>query len=858
MVPMRQPPPLERNFSPEEILQKRNYQQNENEKRLCNISNTEANRINLDFVNKSVIKVQKVLTGFIKKGSPPKWVKHFEEIGVKRTLQLGIYGILSTMQEPKEFFDRYECVASTAVGNIASRAQKIYSFQIGTAKDRRKNKLFAWNIIHALVMVGYVELEPISSGLKKVNILVLTEEAEAMLYKGHQTLRDPILTPMLVHPIAHNMGKGGEGGKLTSSLRRTLKRKKKLRGSEELCRALNNLQSTKWLINEHVWEVMTDPSVFGKDIQTWEKKLRHHIANTTIINTLDYAAELVMRKTEYPGDDSHFYHSWEAGPRGRLYTKCPYLSPQGGDLSRGLIKFAEAKPITERGLRWMKIYIAGLFKGVPSPNKLKENYSWSQMKHVNPSINQMIDWFDENEETIIAIGQSPLDFRQLWWEDEESNNMEKNIPFGEKKVYFQRVAATHDYWQALETGFSSIAITLDGTCNGQQHVAAIMRDREHAKYVDLLSGYQQVDFYERIGQEVDIMLKEYADKRRADTVAMFIKFNLDKFTSRNFAKKPVMVLGYGAKKRGVADQIFDQAGIKSLRNRHDGLNSKKRLAQNKWKSEMEKESPDQQLIAEAKEDEKEFGDILASLPKVWHDLDSAGNKISANNKPVIRPGPNSVFSKHHLLAVGKEFKVSDLIAEFYCFAFSKLATSALKVKNALESCVENSETPIQWDTAAGINLTQVSKKQDYVWEKYTDKEGIKRKRKANPQLTATSDWGTKRRKISITRYHDDKYDHDKMKRSISPNFIHSLDASHMILTINEMSDAGISSFQMIHDAFGTHAEDCDEMFEIVKRTFVEIHKDNPFDRLLEKYGVDVPAKGSLKLEEILESEYIIH
>lgn len=33
----------------------------------------------------------------------------------------------------------------------------------------------------------------------------------------------------------------------------------------------------------------------------------------------------------------------------------------GDDLSRGLLKFSEAKPLGERGLRWLKIHLANLY-----------------------------------------------------------------------------------------------------------------------------------------------------------------------------------------------------------------------------------------------------------------------------------------------------------------------------------------------------------------------------------------------------------------------------------------------------------------------------------------------------------------
>jgi len=37
------------------------------------------------------------------------------------------------------------------------------------------------------------------------------------------------------------------------------------------------------------------------------------------------------------------------------------LNHLGDDLSRGLLMFAEAKPLGERGLRWLKIHLSNLY-----------------------------------------------------------------------------------------------------------------------------------------------------------------------------------------------------------------------------------------------------------------------------------------------------------------------------------------------------------------------------------------------------------------------------------------------------------------------------------------------------------------
>ena len=46
--------------------------------------------------------------------------------------------------------------------------------------------------------------------------------------------------------------------------------------------------------------------------------------------------------------------------RGRAYPIPPHLNHMGNDLCRGMMEFAEAKPLGKRGIEWLKIQIATL------------------------------------------------------------------------------------------------------------------------------------------------------------------------------------------------------------------------------------------------------------------------------------------------------------------------------------------------------------------------------------------------------------------------------------------------------------------------------------------------------------------
>jgi DNA-directed RNA polymerase len=62
---------------------------------------------------------------------------------------------------------------------------------------------------------------------------------------------------------------------------------------------------------------------------------------------------------QFLGDTMYLPHNLDF--RGRAYPIPPHLNHIGDDLSRGLLMFAETRPLGERGLRWLKIHLANLY-----------------------------------------------------------------------------------------------------------------------------------------------------------------------------------------------------------------------------------------------------------------------------------------------------------------------------------------------------------------------------------------------------------------------------------------------------------------------------------------------------------------
>lgn len=83
---------------------------------------------------------------------------------------------------------------------------------------------------------------------------------------------------------------------------------------------------------------------------------------------------------------------------------------------------------------------------------------------------------------------------------------------------------------------------------------------------------------------------------------------------------------------------------------------------------------------------------------------------------------------------------------------------------------------------------------------------------------------------------DDVVTRRKQLQAFPPNFIHSLDATHMILSANACHEAGLT-FSAVHDSFWTHAADIDQMNEILRDAFVRMHSDDIVGRLAAEFKV---------------------
>lgn len=93
---------------------------------------------------------------------------------------------------------------------------------------------------------------------------------------------------------------------------------------------------------------------------------------------------------------------------------------------------------------------------------------------------------------------------------------------------------------------------------------------------------------------------------------------------------------------------------------------------------------------------------------------------------------------------------------------------------------------------------------------------------------------------------------------LAPNFVHSMDASHLHLVASAAAETGIASLAMIHDDFGTHAADADRLFDLIRSQFVWMYENHdPVQDFADQYPfvINPPKKGTLDIKEVMRSDF---
>ncbi|PON58052.1 DNA-directed RNA polymerase, phage-type [Parasponia andersonii] len=389
-------------------------------------------------------------------------------------------------------------------------------------------------------------------------------QCDSLVLKGlERTARHMVIPymPMLVPPVNWTGYDKGGHFYLPSYIMRThgvrqqreaVKRvpRKQL---EPIFEALDTLGNTRWRVNKRVLNVVERiwasggclgdlvdrndvplPEKPDTEDETLLKKWRWDVRSVKKENRERYSQrcdiELKLAVARKMKDEEGFYYPHNVDFRGRAYPMHPYLNHLGSDLCRGILEFAEGRPLGKSGLCWLKIHLANLYAG--GVDKLSHE---GRLAFTENHLDEVFDSADR-----------PLEGNRWWLNAEDP---------------FQCLAVCINLADALrssspETFISHIHVHQDGSCNGLQHYAALGRDKLGAASVNLVAGDKPADVYSGIAARVlEIMRREaqmdpaiFPDALRAKVLVNQV--------DRKLVKQTVMTSVYGVTYVGARDQIM--------------------------------------------------------------------------------------------------------------------------------------------------------------------------------------------------------------------------------------------------------------------------------------------------------------
>ena len=400
-----------------------------------------------------------------------------------------------------------------------------------------------------------------ASRKKRKNPYVLTADPE-MVGKLNEALDNegykfPVYMPTVIKPRPWtNMKDGGYHSEMLNGRRSLIRFKadqeeQQRMASRELSAidmpevydAVNTIQEVPWKINRRVYDVArtiwdndlglagiprralppkpprkaicdTDPEADA----AWRRKASkwHGMVKTlpAKINKARRSLDIAALYLDYT-----FYFPHTIDFRGRMYPMPVDLQPQGTDFARGLLTFAEGKPLGNTGVWWLAIQVANV---------------WG---HDKVSYDDRVSWVLRNEELFRGIATDPLAHRE--WMAAGIDN-------------WQALAATFEWVRYLDEGeemISSLPVRIDGTCNGIQHLSAMVRDEDGGASVNMIPSERPRDIYLEVAAMCEAMLREFIEEggpKRA-LAAYWLEVCKGKLP-RSLTKRPVMILPYGGTK----------------------------------------------------------------------------------------------------------------------------------------------------------------------------------------------------------------------------------------------------------------------------------------------------------------------
>lgn len=146
-----------------------------------------------------------------------------------------------------------------------------------------------------------------------------------------------------------------------------------------MCKVLDILGQVKWRINRRILEIIEYVWSIGGGLGEIPKRFNERQITPEMIKLANFREKLKLLKEHQKNRETHalrcefllrlsiamsfknvnqIYFPHNMDFRGRVYPIPPHLNHMGADINRGLLEFAEGKPLGKDGLYWLKVHLA--------------------------------------------------------------------------------------------------------------------------------------------------------------------------------------------------------------------------------------------------------------------------------------------------------------------------------------------------------------------------------------------------------------------------------------------------------------------------------------------------------------------
>lgn len=305
--------------------------------------------------------------------------------------------------------------------------------------------------------------------------------------------------------------------------------------------------------------------------------------------------------------------------RQRVYITSNIITPQGNDLQKGLLRFAEKRALGFSGLYWLAIQGANTWAAKDADGIALDKKPFMQrVRHViQPEFLEMVK----------SIAVDP--WNDTRWCDADSPWQFLNWCF-EVVDLIEHMEAGNSY----KTFMSDVPVAQDGSCSGTQHYSMLLKNEESARLVNLLPCECPNDIYGSAAEGFQARLMNVLDSEKSTPLDKAMASAWLGHANRNLLKPPVMTLVYGSAARTcrktTMDYLFE---LQEKENKAARSTGRKSVKKHDFESERNAASWATSMIWDA------VGEVQAPAKEGMAFIKRIARFVTKHGQPLVFPAP---------------------------------------------------------------------------------------------------------------------------------------------------------------------------------------------------------------------------